>query len=110
MFPHWQAFALGYEAVKRVGLADEAFFPAFWEDKDWERRAKHAGVKVVHIDVPMTHDNSSTLQSDPHFIAKNSNTFSNNQTHYSNKVSNNDFSAGSWSVERRRLNGWERDR
>jgi GT2 family glycosyltransferase len=110
MFPHWQAFALGYEAVKRVGLFDEGFFPAYFEDTDYKRRAEQVGVKVVHIDVPMTHDNSSTLRSDPHFASKNSNTYSNNQTHYSNKVSNEDFSAGSWSVERRRLNGWERDR
>ena len=110
MFPHWQAFSLGYEAVRRVGLFDEGFFPAYFEDTDYKRRAEQVGVKVVHIDVPMTHDNSSTMRSDPHFITKNSNTFSNNQTHYSNKVSNGDFSAGSWSVERRRLNGWERDR
>jgi GT2 family glycosyltransferase len=110
MFPHWQAFSLGYEAVKRVGLFDEGFFPAYFEDTDYKRRAEQVGVKVVHIDVPMTHDNSSTLRSDPHFASKNSNTYSNNQTHYSNKVSNEDFSAGSWSVERRRLNGWERDR
>jgi GT2 family glycosyltransferase len=110
MFPHWQTFCLGYEAVKRVGLFDEGFFPAYFEDTDYKRRAEHVGVKVVHIDVPMTHDNSSTLRSDPHFASKNSNTYSNNQTHYSNKVSNGDFSAGSWSLERRRLNGWERDR
>jgi GT2 family glycosyltransferase len=96
--------------VKRVGLFDEGFFPAYFEDTDYKRRAEQVGVKVVHIDVPMTHDNSSTLRSDPHFASKNSNTYSNNQTHYSNKVSNEDFSAGSWSVERRRLNGWERDR
>jgi GT2 family glycosyltransferase len=110
MFPHWQAFALGYEAVKRMGLFDEGFFPAYFEDNDYQRRADRAGVKIVHVDVPMTHENSATLQCDHHFIKRNSKTFSNNKTHYSNKVSNEDFSAGSWSVERRRLNGWERDR
>ena len=110
MFPHWQAFCVGYEAVTRVGLFDEGLFPAYFEDTDFQRRADHAGVLIVQADVPMIHDNSSTLRSDPHFIGRNSNTFSNNQQHYSNKVANNDFSAGSWSVERRRLNGWERDR
>jgi GT2 family glycosyltransferase len=110
MFPHWQAFSLGYEAVKRVGLFDESFFPAYFEDTDYQHRAEKALVKIVKLDIPMTHDNSSTMRSDSHFISRNSNTFSNNQTHYSNKLSNNDFSAGSWSVERRRLNGWERDR
>jgi GT2 family glycosyltransferase len=110
MFPYWQTFCLGYEAVSKLGLADEAFFPAFWEDTDWTRRAERYGVPIVKLDVPMVHDNSSTLNSDPHFINKNSNTFSSNQTHYSNKVANNDFTAGGWSVERRRQNGWERDR
>jgi GT2 family glycosyltransferase len=110
MFPHWQAFCAGYEAVARVGLFDEGLFPAYFEDTDFQRRADNAGVLIVQADVPMTHDNSSTLRSDPHFIGRNSNTFSNNQEHYSNKVANNDFSAGGWSVERRRLNGWERDR
>jgi GT2 family glycosyltransferase len=110
MFPHWQAFCLGYEAVSRLGLADEAFFPAFWEDTDWTRRAERYGVPIVKLDVPMVHDNSSTLKSDAHFVNRNSKTFSNNSAHYSNKVANNDFTAGGWSVERRRQNGWERDR
>jgi GT2 family glycosyltransferase len=110
MFPHWQAFCVGYEAVNAVGLFDEGFFPAYFEDTDFQRRADKAGVLIVEADVPMVHDNSSTLRSDPHFAGKNSNTFSNNQTYFSNKVSNGDFSAGFWSVERRRLNGWERGR
>ena len=110
MFPRWQAFCLGYEAVRRVGLFDEAFFPAYFEDTDMKRRATHHNVPIVLMDIPMTHDNSSTLRSDPHFVHKNSNTFSNNSAHDSNKVANNDFSAGGWSVERRRQNGWERDR
>jgi GT2 family glycosyltransferase len=110
MFPHWQAFALGYEAVKRVGLFDEGFFPAYFEDNDYQRRAQEFGVKVVHIDVQMIHDNSSTLLSDPHFVSRNSNTFSNNQAHFTEKVAREDFGAGSWSVERRRLNGWEAGR
>jgi GT2 family glycosyltransferase len=110
MFPHWQAFCLGYEALRTLGLADEAFFPAYFEDTDLDRRAQRYGVPIVQIDVPMIHDNSSTLKSDQHYLTKNSKTFASNSIHYSNKVSNNDFTAGGWSVERRRQNGWERDR
>jgi GT2 family glycosyltransferase len=110
MFPLWQAFCVGYEAVRRVGLFDEGFFPAYFDDTDYRRRAENANVPIVSVDVPMKHDNSSTMNSDPHFAGRNSNTYSNNQSHYSNKVANEDFSAGGWSVERRRLNGWERDR
>jgi GT2 family glycosyltransferase len=111
MLPHWQAFALGYEAVKRVGgLFDESFFPAFCEDNDYQRRAEHAGVKVVHIDVPMIHDNSSTINSDPVLLQKNARTFPTNAAYFHDKVAREDYSPGSWSVERRRLNGWEADR
>jgi len=110
MFPHWQAFCLGYEAVRRVGLADEAFFPAYFEDADLDRRAQRYGVPIVQMQIPMTHENSSTLKADPHYKNRNANTFVINNRHYSNKVSNNDFTAGGWSVERRRQNGWERDR
>ena len=110
LLPQWQVFALGYEAVKRVGLFDEGFFPAFCEDNDYQRRADHAGVKVVHIDVPMIHDNSSTINSDPVLLRKNARTFPTNAAYFHDKVAREDYSPGSWSVERRRLNGWEADR
>jgi GT2 family glycosyltransferase len=106
-FPYWQAFALGYEAVRRVGLFDEGFFPAYFEDNDYQRRAEHAGVTIRKIDVPMIHDNSSTIRSDPRLSRENSRTFTSNQAHFSEKVAREDYSAGSWSVERRRANGWE---
>jgi len=110
MFPHWQAFALGYEAVKRVGLFDEGFFPAYFEDNDYQRRAERAGVAIRRLEVPMIHDNSSTIRSDERLSRENSRTFMSNQAHFSEKVARDDFGAGSWSVERRRLNGWEAGR
>jgi GT2 family glycosyltransferase len=109
-FPYWQAFALGYEAVKRVGLFDEGFFPAYFEDNDYQRRAEHAEVTIRKVDVPMIHDNSSTIRSDERLSHENSRTFASNQTHFSEKVAREDYSAGSWSVERRRANGWEAGR
>jgi GT2 family glycosyltransferase len=109
-FPYWQAFSLGYEAVSRVGLFDEGFFPAYFEDTDYLRRAEHAGVTVRRLEVPMIHDNSSTIRSDERLSRENSRTFTSNQAHYSEKVARDDFGAGSWSVQRRRLNGWEAGR
>ena len=110
MFPHWQAFALGYEAVKRVGLFDEGFFPAFCEDNDMARRAEHAGVTICRLEVPMLHDNSSTINSDPALFQKNAKTFPTNAEYFYDKCARDDYSAGGWSVERRRLNGWEAGR
>jgi GT2 family glycosyltransferase len=109
-FPFWQAFCVGYEAVKRVGLFDEGFFPAFCEDNDMTRRAEHAGVTIRRIDVPMRHDNSSTINSDPRLLQKNALTFVSNLSRLEEKVARDDYSAGGWDVERRRMNGWEVDR
>jgi GT2 family glycosyltransferase len=110
MFPYWQAFALGYGAVKRVGLFDESFFPAYCEDNDMTRRAEHAGVKIVHVDVPMLHDNSSTINSDRRLLENNARTFASNVSHFEEKVARDDYGPGSWDVYRRRMNGWEADR
>jgi GT2 family glycosyltransferase len=109
-FPFWQAFCVGYEAVRRLGLFDEGFFPAYFEDNDYRRRAEHAGVTITKLEVPMTHDNSSTINSDDMLRQRNASTFSANNSYYEDKVAREDFTAGAWDVYRRRMNGWEADR
>jgi len=111
MFPHWHAFSVGYEAVRRLGFfADESFFPAYFEDTDLTTRANHHGVPIRKLDLSLEHDNSSTLKSDPVFQALNGDTFASNQAYYHDKIAREDFGPGGWDVERRRLNGWEGDR
>lgn len=55
------------EAWQRVGLFDESYWPAYFEDNDWARRAKLAGVAVADLtDQHMVeHVGSATLQSVP---------------------------------------------
>jgi len=110
MFPHWHAFSVGYEAVRRLGLFDEAFFPAYFEDNDYNTRANRFGVPIRKLDIPADHDNSSTLKSDSVFQALNGDTFARNQAYYQAKIKHQNFGPGGWDVERRRLNGWEGDR
>jgi GT2 family glycosyltransferase len=110
MFPLWQTFALGYEAVRRVGLFDERYFPAFCEDNDYTWRAEQAGVTIRSLHVPMVHDNSSTINSDRNLLEKNARTFPMNAELFHEKVAREDYSAGFWDVYRRRMNGWEVDR
>ena len=38
----WSAFALSEDAVKRVGLFDEGFHPAYFEDNDYELRRRQS--------------------------------------------------------------------
>jgi GT2 family glycosyltransferase len=104
--PHWQAFALGDEAVTDLGLFDECgFYPAYFEDNDYVRRAEFAGVNIRKLDIDLHHDNSSTIKSG--YQSKNDKTFYANQRLYQSKVDANDYSPGTYSLEIRRANGWE---
>jgi GT2 family glycosyltransferase len=104
--PHWQAFALGDEAVTDLGLFDECgFFPAYFEDNDYMRRAEFAGVNIRRIDIDLDHDNSSTIKAG--YQEKNSKTYFANQKLNQAKIDANDYSSGVWSLDIRRTNGWE---
>jgi GT2 family glycosyltransferase len=106
MFPHWHTFALGDEAVSRVGLFDESLYPAYFEDNDYMRRAEYCDVNIRRVHIPTEHDNSSTIRSDAGFNARNDQTFSRNAKNYREKMARNDYGAGEWSLELRRLNDW----
>jgi GT2 family glycosyltransferase len=104
--PRWQAFALGDEAVSTLGLFDECgFFPAYFEDNDYMRRAEFAGVNVRELDIDVSHDNSSTIKAG--YQDKNAKTFFRNNRLYDSKVAKDDYSPGVWSLDIRRENGWE---
>ena len=104
--PNWQAFALGDEAVTDLGLFDECgFYPAYFEDNDYMRRAQFAGVNIRKLDLDLTHDNSSTIKAG--YKSKNDKTFFANQRLYQAKVDSNDYTAGTYSLQIRRENGWE---
>lgn len=110
MFPRWHTFCIGDEALSRIGLFDEALYPAYYEDTDYERRARHFGVTIREISIPTSHDNSSTINSDYNLMGKNIATFNNNSVYYSDKVEREDYGPGGWSLERRRTNAWDAPR
>jgi GT2 family glycosyltransferase len=98
----WSAFALGEDVVQRVGLFDEGFHPAYFEDNDYELRCAVEGVKVRRSLIPIIHHNSSTLG----FFGE-----INNRTYASNAEWMNGKRAapgpGGWSLARRRANTWD---
>ena len=104
-FPHWHTFALGDEAVSQLGLFDESFFPAYFEDNDYTRRAEFVGVNIRTLELEVSHDNSSTIKAG--YQHKNAMTFASNDKHYQKKIATEDYSEGGWSLEIRRANGWE---
>jgi GT2 family glycosyltransferase len=104
--PPWCAFSIGANVVETVGLFDEAFYPAYYEDTDYERRCNHHGISVTHTGVKVEHTNSSTLAVH-NYAEKNNTTFHDNRRHYENKAASGDFSQGGWSLLRRRGNSWD---
>jgi len=110
MFPFWHTFALGEEVVRRVGLFDEALYPAYFEDNDYERRAKHLGVDIRSVSIPTGHDNSSTIGADRGLREKNAVSYQNNAIYYNNKMAQRNYCQGAWSLKRRRDNAWDSPR
>jgi GT2 family glycosyltransferase len=104
-FPHWQAFALGDEAVSDIGLFDESLFPAYFEDNDYTRRAEFVGVNIRRLEIEVSHENSSTIKAG--YQDKNAKTYAANDRYFERKIANNDYTPGGWSLDIRRENGWE---
>jgi len=98
----WSAFALGEDVVQRVGLFDEAYHPAYFEDNDYELRCAIEGVKVKRSTIPIIHHNSSTLG---FFGEINNRTYASNAEYMNGKRSQP--GPGGWSLERRRVNSWD---
>jgi len=103
--PPWACFALHDETVQHVGLFDEAFYPAYWEDIDYERRVRSAGIPVIQSDIPVHHDNSSTIAVVPNRLDV---TFAANKAYHEAKSYRGDNSEGGWSLRRRRELAWDR--
>lgn len=104
--PAWCAFAIGEIVVETVGLFDERFVPAYFEDNDYVDRCGYAECPVVETDIPITHENSSTLRASEHYAERNAISFGANHAFYHDKKSVRDTSSG-WSLTRRRGLSWD---
>ena len=107
--PHYQAFSIGDQVIDEVGLFDESFYPIYFEDNDFERRVRAKNLEVAYVPLASQHDNSSTINSDESLYQQNSRTFISNADYFKSKKDAEDYSAGSWSLKRRRENNWEYD-
>jgi GT2 family glycosyltransferase len=108
-FPHivpdWSCIVLGQKVVEEVGLYDERFYPLYFDDNDYERRIRNAGLSIRRIEAIVHHQNSSTLKSG--FQSQNSVSYRANQALFDAKIAENDYSEGNWSLKVRRNNSWE---
>ena len=61
------ALAISRTALARVGLLDEGFYPAYYEDTDWCYTAREAGFRVVYAPAArLTHHETPTAQRESH--------------------------------------------
>ena len=111
--PAWCCLAVGERVVDRAGLIDEYFSPLYFEDNDWERRITLAGCDVTYSDIPVGHDNSSTIGAG--YADQNQATFAANRDYYHRKwgggpgaeTSTRPRVTGGWSLSRRRELHWD---
>lgn len=73
------------ELIQKVGLMDENFYPAYYEDNDHRYRMKLMGLDWQYCVLKSTHEASSTLHSSPRFIQRNRVTFPLNFEYYQKK-------------------------
>ena len=93
----WSAFAIGENVVRRVGLFDEGYHPAYCEDNDYARRCADEIIRPAPI--PVRHENSSTLAA-ADYGEKNNRTYMSNSDYFQG-------GGGGWSLDRRRANSWD---
>lgn len=103
--PPWCAFGLPASVVERVGLFDEQIHPAYFEDDDYAVRCRHYQVPIMQSNIPVQHDNSSTLKRGYQRI--NDFTFDQNRRYMQRKHSMEEFGDGGYSLTRRRRLSWD---
>ena len=103
--PPWACFTIGEDAIRKVGLFDERFHPAYFEDNDYAWRCHHHRVDVHHGDIHVEHENSSTLTAGDN-RKRNDASFSTNAVTHVFKQQRGDYSTG-WDLDKRRLNTWD---
>ena len=77
----WRVFGLSFEAVARVGLWDENFWPCYCEDADYEYRCTLAGVEWGFIGGTTTHEGSVTIK-EARYAERNGHTYPANRAYY----------------------------
>jgi GT2 family glycosyltransferase len=105
--PNWSCVWVGAEVVAKVGLFHEGFHPAYFEDNDYETRARRAGVEVVQSTAAINHRNSSTLASSEKFQQRNSHTFQANLERFNERLNRPWEDLVDYELQRRRELGWD---
>ena len=102
------AFTVGEFVIEHVGLFDEAFYPAYFEDNNFEDRArKILGDDVVNYSAAtVNHNNSATIGSDPVLNHANNRTYLRNLYTFNSQQVKDEPTVTGWQLNIRRENEW----
>lgn len=102
----WCAFTIGESVIERVGLFDEVFYPAYFEDTDYAWRAIDVmGLDIInYTDIAVNHANSSTISTG--YAEQNQRTYQVNKDMFAHKLSLNMWECFGWQLKSRRENDW----
>ena len=100
----WAAPVFGEGCIQKAGLYDEAFYPIYFDDNDYERRIRNAGVPIKQLNARIYHEPMSSRQD---FLGPNDRTWAANEKRHNDKIAQGDFSVHGWSLDVRRANRWD---
>jgi GT2 family glycosyltransferase len=82
----YSCFAVNRISIDTIGCFDENFFPAYYEDLDYARRAGLAGLAEGNCpDTAVTHEGSATIRRDPGISKQTAHTLTLNSRYYARK-------------------------
>jgi GT2 family glycosyltransferase len=107
----WNTFSIGSNIIKKIGLFDENYYPAYHEDTDYVERIRLNNMQenLIYSNIKMNSLGSSvTMHSNPSFFEKNKITGEDNRQYYINKIYGEDqhYNCYKWDLERRLNNDW----
>jgi glycosyltransferase involved in cell wall biosynthesis len=79
------AFGVRSSAIAKVGWFDENLHPAYFEDNDWDYRARLLGVHIEKLGPPAEHFGSATIRNSEAYRRQNDWTFPLNRAYYASK-------------------------
>jgi GT2 family glycosyltransferase len=104
-------FSIGRNIIQDVGLFDENYFPAYYEDTDWEKRVRSMGYadKILYPDENIKLlDTTVTVKSNPQYMKRKKETDLSNQHYFNKKFAGYNWTCYNWNLPRRIDNDWER--
>lgn len=107
----WNTFSIGCNIIKKIGLFDENYYPAYHEDTDYLERIRLHNMKecIKKTNIPMkSFGAGTTMHSNLQFLQKNNLTGESNRLYYMEKIYGNEehYDCYKWDLQRRIDHDW----